>query len=216
MHIGAWGLALIVIVLLSWLFYRYFAPRSWKEWAQAGVVQAFIIAFYGEMYGFPLTIYLLGRFFGLDVYWTEGGNLWAQIFGTEVAHIVAMVIGYGIVFFGLSLVAQGWREIYIARKQKRLATDGLYSLVRHPQYTGFFLIVFGEGIVHWPTIISVALFPVIVAAYTFLALREEREVLAEFGDEYREYQQRVPRFIPRKEFWKNILTARTTKHGGDV
>lgn len=216
MHIGAWGLALIVIVFLSWMFYRYFAPRSWKEWTQAGVVQAFIIAFYAEMYGFPLTIYLLGRFFGLDVYWTEGGNLWAQLFGTNLAHIVAMVIGYAIVFFGLSVVAQGWREIYIARKKKRLATDGLYSVVRHPQYTGFFLIVFGEGIVHWPTIISVALFPVIVAAYTFLALREERAVLAEFGDEYREYQKRVPRFIPRKEFWKNIRISRTANHGGEV
>lgn len=88
----------------------------------------------------------------------------------------------------------------MARKEERLATGGLYSFVRHPQYTGFFMIVFGEGIVHWPTIISVALFPVIVAAYTWLALKEEREVLAEFGDEYREYQNKVPRFLPWKEF----------------
>lgn len=214
MHVGAWGLALIVIVLLSWLFYRYFAPRSWKEWTQAGLVQAFIIAFYAEMYGFPLTIYLLGRFFGLDVYWTEGGNLWAQLFGTNLAHIIAMFLGYAIVFFGLSLVAQGWRELYAARKEKRLVTEGLYSVVRHPQYTGFFLIVFGEGIVHWPTIISVALFPVIVGAYTLLALKEEREVLREFGDEYREYRNRVPRFFPKATFWPGLFSGHQRTQGG--
>lgn len=214
MHVGAWGLAVIVIVILSWLFYSYFAPRSWKEWTQAGLVQAFIIAFYAEMYGFPLTIYLLGRFFGLDLYWTDGGNLWAQLFGTPLAHIIAMSLGYAIVFFGLYLVARGWRELYVARKEKRLATTGLYSVVRHPQYTGFFLIVFGEGIVHWPTVISVALFPVIVAAYTLLALKEEREVLREFGAEYRAYQNGIPRFFPKATFWSGLFTGQQPTHGG--
>ncbi|MBW3599595.1 MAG: isoprenylcysteine carboxyl methyltransferase, partial [Planctomycetes bacterium] len=63
----AWGLAAISIVVVSWIFYRYVAPKSWREWTRAGLVQAFLIAFYAEMYGFPLTIYLLTRFFGLDV-----------------------------------------------------------------------------------------------------------------------------------------------------
>ena len=39
-HAGAWGITLIVIVLVSWFFYRYFAPKNWREWAGAGVVQA--------------------------------------------------------------------------------------------------------------------------------------------------------------------------------
>ena len=64
-HSGAWGLALISILLASWMFYRYFAPESWREWAGAGLVQAFIIALYAEMYGFPLTIYFIVRSFGL-------------------------------------------------------------------------------------------------------------------------------------------------------
>jgi hypothetical protein len=42
------------------------------------------VAFYAEMYGFPLTIYFLARYFGLDLAWTEGGNLWAQLFGTPI------------------------------------------------------------------------------------------------------------------------------------
>ena len=107
-----------------------------------------------------------------------------------------MVIGYSIVFSGATLVAEGWRKIYQARRDDRLMTDGVYARMRHPQYTGLFIIVFGEGIVHWPTIVSVIAFPVIVAAYTLLARKEEREMLAKFGDAYRRYQQEVPMFIP--------------------
>jgi protein-S-isoprenylcysteine O-methyltransferase Ste14 len=197
MHVGVWSMAVIVTVIASWLMYRYLAPQSWKEWSRAGVLQAFIIAFYAEMYGFPLTIYLLARWFGLDLAWTKGGNLWAQLFGTEAAHVVAMILGYAIVFAGATLVADGWRTVHRARREGRLATEGVYASVRHPQYTGLFLIIFGEGIVHWPTIVSVAAFPIIVVAYSLLARREERQMLESFGDEYREYRRRVPMFIPR-------------------
>ncbi len=196
MHVGMWSLAVIVAVIVSWLMYRYLAPDSWKEWTRAGVLQAFIIAFYAEMYGFPLTIYFLARFFGLDLAWSEGGNLWAQLFGTPTAHFIAMLLGYAIVFCGASLVADGWRRIHQARREDSLMSDGIYAYIRHPQYTGLFLIVFGEGIVHWPTILSVIAFPVIVIAYTLLALREEKQMLSKFGNDYRQYQQRVPMFIP--------------------
>ncbi len=199
MHVGTWGLAVIVIVVVSWVMYRYLVPKSWKEWTRAGVIQAFIIAFYAEMYGFPLTIYFLARFFGLDLQWAEGGNLWSQLFGTPTAHFIAMLLGYAIVFVGATFVAEGWRTIHRVRREGRLATDGVYARVRHPQYTGLFLIVFGEGVVHWPTIVSVVAFPVIVAAYTLLARKEEREMIRTFGDEYRAYQRRVPMLIPRLE-----------------
>jgi methanethiol S-methyltransferase len=197
MHAGFWGMAVIVIVIVSWLLYRYLAPSDWKEWTRAGVLQAFIIAFYAEMYGLPLTLYFLARFFGLDLAWNEGGNLWVQLFGTLLAHVVAMVIGYAIVFSGATLVAEGWRTIHRVRREDRLATEGVYMKVRHPQYTGLFMIIFGEGIVHWPTIVSVAALPIIVGAYSLLARKEERQMLQRFGDEYRKYQRRVPMFIPR-------------------
>jgi protein-S-isoprenylcysteine O-methyltransferase Ste14 len=197
MHVGTWGFAVIVTVIVSWLMYRYLAPDNWKEWSRAGVLQAFIIAFYAEMYGFPLTIYFLARFFGLDLAWNEGGNLWAQVFGTQMAHVVAMVLGYLIVFSGAALVADGWRTIHRVRHKGRLATEGVYASVRHPQYTGLFMIVFGEGIVHWPTITSVIAFPIIVGAYALLARKEEGQMLDRFGEQYREYQRRVPMFIPR-------------------
>jgi len=198
MHVGMWGIAAIMGVIASWLFYRYFAPTRWRDWTRTGVVQAFIIAFYAEMYGFPLTIYFLARYFGLDLQWTKGGNLWAQLFGTETAHLVAMGLGYAIVFAGASMIVEGWRAIHRARAEGRLVTDGIYARVRHPQYAGLFLVTFGEGIVHWPTITSVLAFPVIVLAYVRLAHKEERMMLAEFGDAYRDYQRRVPTFVPHR------------------
>ncbi len=214
-HTGAWGFTAIMIVVASWVLYRYLAPKSWREWASAGLVQAFIIALYAEMYGFPLTIYLMVRFFGLD-----GANLNASLWSTalgvgELGMMIAMVLGYALLFVGIGLFIQGWRELYRARQQSRLVTDGLYALVRHPQYTGLFLGLFGEGVVHWPTVFSVAIFPVIVLAYYLLARSEEKKVLAQFGDEYRAYQRRVPMFIPRLNQWGRLLDGTSTKVGNE-
>ena len=207
-HSGAWGIALIVIVVASWFLYRYLAPKTWKEWASAGVVQAFIIALYAEMYGFPLTIYLLVRFFGLDQT-NLNASLWSTLLNMgETGMMIAMILGYALLFIGFGIFMEGWRELHRAQKENRLVTDGLYALVRHPQYTGLFIALFGEGIVHWPTIFSVALFPVIVLAYYLLARSEERKVEEEYGDEYRGYRQRVPMFIPRWGQWRAMTTTR--------
>jgi protein-S-isoprenylcysteine O-methyltransferase Ste14 len=208
-HSGAWGIALIVIVVASWALYRYLAPKTWKEWAGAGVIQAFIIALYAEMYGFPLTIYLLVRFFGLDKT-NLNANLWSTLLGYgETGMMISMILGYILLFAGFGIFMEGWRELHGARKEGRLIQDHLYGVVRHPQYLGLFIALFGEGIVHWPTVFSVALFPIIVLAYYWLARSEERKVAEQFGEEYRAYRKRVPMFIPGWGQWRNLVTMRS-------
>jgi protein-S-isoprenylcysteine O-methyltransferase Ste14 len=204
-HSGIWILALIMIVVASWYLYKYMAPSSWHDWAGAGVVQAFIIALYAEMYGFPLTIYLSARFGGLDKTGLNA-NLWSSLLDMgETGMMISMVLGYVLLFLGIGLFFQGWRQVYKARQENKLVTDGLYALARHPQYTGLFIALFGQGVVHWPTLFSVVLFPIIVFIYYRLSLREEKKVIAEFGNEYVACKARVPMFIPRIEQWTSFV-----------
>lgn len=212
-HSGVWGVALIVIVLVSWVLYKYLAPKTWREWAGVGVIQAFIIALYAEMYGFPLTIYLLVRFFGLDKT-SLNANLWSTLVGLgETGMFISMIIGYLILFAGITIFFEGWRQLYRARQQNRLVTDGLYGIVRNPQYLGLFIALFGEGVVHWPTILSISIFPIVILVYVNLARHEARQVEEQFGEEYRIYRHHVPEFIPSWGQWRNLYAmSRGTSH----
>ena len=172
----------------------------------AGLVQAFIIALYAEMYGFPLTIYLLTGFLGIDLPLTAySGHLWPTLLGYGAAGaMVEMLLGYTFVMLGILLLIEGWREVHRASRDGRLASAGLYGVVRHPQYVGILLAVFGQ-LIHWPTIITFLLFPFIVWIYVRLAHNEEAKMINQFGDEYRGYQERVSMFLPRLGEWQRLL-----------
>jgi protein-S-isoprenylcysteine O-methyltransferase Ste14 len=201
--LGLWPYAVVIIVVASWMVYRFLAPTSWREWAGAGLLQAFIIALYAEMYGFPLTIYFLTAVLGIEVpnaHWS--GHLWSTLlgYGPDGA-LVEMALGMGFLVAGMLLIIKGWVRIYSS--DRRLQSNGVYALVRHPQYGGIFLVIVGQ-LVHWPTMLTLILAPAIVLVYVHLAYREEAGLIARFGDEYRDYQSRVPMFVPR---WRDVRTA---------
>lgn len=208
LHYGHWGWVLIMVLIASWLLYRFVAPRSWHDWTGAGLVQAFIIALYAEMYGFPLTIYLLTGFLGIELPLTGfTGHLWATLLGYgSTGAMLEMLLGGVFILIGLMLVIRGWVQVYHASLAGRLATQGVYGLVRHPQYTGIMLAVFGQ-IIHWPTVITVLLFPLIIYAYVRLAKREESRLCEQFGDAYLAYRQRLPMFLPPWRAWGGFLRA---------
>ena len=152
---GAWDPAVVMIVIASWVLYPYFAPKGWRERTGAGLIQAFITALHAEMHRFALTSYRLVRFLHLERRGVNA-NLWSTPLGMgDTGMMISMLIGYLLLFLGIGVCIEGWRELYRAHQEGRLAADGLYGLVRHPQYTGLFVGLFGEGVVHWPTIFSV-------------------------------------------------------------
>ncbi|VVP22902.1 methyltransferase family protein [Pseudomonas fluorescens] len=206
MHYGHWGWVLIMVLVASWILYRFVAPRSWRDWMGAGLVQAFIIALYAEMYGFPLTIYLLTGFLGIDLPLTGfSGHLWATMLGYgATGAMLEMMLGGVFIVVGLALLIRGWVQVYRTSLEGKLATQGVYGVVRHPQYTGIMLAVFGQ-VIHWPTVITLLLFPLIVLAYVRLSKREESALTKRFGEEYQTYRQRVPMLFPRLRNWREFI-----------
>ncbi len=203
---GAWPLTIIMVVIASWVVFKYIVPKGFKEWRNAGLIQAFIIALYAEMYGFPLTIYLLTSLFGIDIPLIHtSGHLWSYLFGWGAGMaMVEMLIGYFFVFLGISVIVKGWKLIYAAKRKEGLETGGIYRYMRHPQYTGIYLAIFGQ-LIHWPTVLTLAFAPVIVWVYYRLARSEERVMIERFGDGYRRYMRQTPMFFPsRKELMKMI------------
>lgn len=194
-----------MVVIFIWFIFRFLRPQKKYEWQRNGIFSAFLIALYAEMYGFPLTIYILASLFKIDIPLNrvEGQHLWAFLFGWgERGAIIEMAVGYLVMTIGILLVIVGWKKVYGAKGA--LATAGIYGYLRHPQYTGIFLITIGM-LIHWPTLITLLMWPLMVIVYYNLAKREEKEMVARFGPDYLEYCQKVPRFWPKLSAIKNQI-----------
>lgn len=199
---GLWTLVLLNSAIFIAFSFSFFRPRTGRDWRSFGAFSAFLVALFAEMYGFPLTIYLLAGWLqstypGVDWLSHDAGHLLEMMFGWEANphfgpfHVLSMVLIGG----GFWLLAASWRILYAAQMAGRLAVEGPYAHVRHPQYLAFIAIMFGF-LLQWPTLLTFAMFPVLVYMYVRLARTEERDVARVFGHEWTAYADRTPAFVP--------------------
>jgi protein-S-isoprenylcysteine O-methyltransferase Ste14 len=199
---GLWSLVVLNAAVFIIFAFSFTHPRSPRDWRSFGAFAAFLVALFTEMYGFPLTIYLLAGWLGklhpgLDLLSHDAGHLWNTVLGWQgdphlnPLHILSnLLIGGGFI-----LLAAAWRVLYEAQRQHTMAMAGPYAYIRHPQYAGFIMIMLGF-LLQWPTLLTLLMFPILVAMYVRLARREEREVRAEFGEIYVRYAADTPAFFP--------------------
>ena len=206
---GLWWLAIANAAFFILFAFSFAKPRTTRDWRSFGAFAAFVVALFTEMYGFPLTIYLLSgwlaqRYPGLDLLTHDAGHLWSTLLGLkgdphfDALHILSSVFIGG----GFILLASAWNVLYKAQRAGKLAQSGVYARLRHPQYLAFILVMFGF-LLQWPTLVTLLMFPVLVAMYVRLARREERDALRQFGDAYRHYMAVTPGWIPR---WRAAVT----------
>jgi protein-S-isoprenylcysteine O-methyltransferase Ste14 len=188
-----------VFVIFAFSFTR---PQTKRDWRSFGAFSAFLVALFTEMYGFPLTIYLLSgwltsRYPGLDLYAHESGHLWNTLLGLNGnPHFSGMhLMSELLIAAGFIVIAAAWKVLYQAQRSHQLATTGPYAHLRHPQYVGFVLIMVGF-LIQWPTLITLIMFPILVTMYIRLARREEKETLTAFGENYTLYAAKTPAFFP--------------------
>ena len=199
---GLWMLVILNSAIFLMFAFSFFKPQTGRDWRTFGAFAAFVVALFVEMYGFPLTIYLMSgwlqtKYPSLDLMSHNTGHLWSTLLGEKgdphfgVLHIASYI------FLGLGfyLLSAAWNVLYQAQRANRLATTGPYARIRHPQYVAFVMILLGF-LLQWPTLLTLVMFPILVAMYGRLAVTEEREMRNRFGEEYEAYVARTPRFVP--------------------
>ena len=200
---GLWPMVIINSLIVLIFAFSFFRPQTQRDWRTFGTFSAFVVALFTEMYGFPLTIYLLSgwltsRFPEIDWFSHNAGHLWQTLFGVagdahfNAPHLISDMLILG----GLILLAASWKVLYRAQRSFEIARTGPYAKIRHPQYTAFIVIMVGF-LVQWPTLPTLLMFPALVLLYKRLARREEKEAIKTFGEQYLRYAEKTPRFIPK-------------------
>ena len=211
---GLWSLVVINSLVFMIFAFSFARPQTNTDWRSFGAFSAFLVALFTEMYGFPLTIYLLSgwlanRFPGVDFLSHDAGHLLEVMFGWEANphfgpfHVLSNLL----IVLGFWLLASAWKVLFHAQRSDRLATSGPYARMRHPQYAAFVLIMTGF-LLQWPTLVTLAMYPILVFMYAHLAKKEEAEMLGRFGGEYAAYANATPRFFPKLGALRSTIQQR--------
>ncbi len=200
---GLWWLVVINSLMFIIFAFSFAKPQSARDWRSLGAFSAFIVALFTEMYGFPLTIYLLSgwlgsRYPGIDFLTHDAGHLLETLIGWRAnPHFGPFhLLSFAFIGGGFILLSSAWNVLFKAQRAGQLATSGPYAVIRHPQYVAFVLIMFGF-LLQWPTLLTLVMFPILVLVYARLSFNEERDAQARFGDDYTRYAVRTPAYFPR-------------------
>ena len=195
-HFGNWvGVVIWIVMFGLFLLFTPFYKKSQRK--PSSVYMAFVIALALEMFGVPLSMYVITWVLGFSL---PDGVLWGHTLIGEIG-LWGMNIAYVFYLLGIVLIVLGWREIYKRYWSKEegkgeLVTNGIYGYIRHPQYTGFMMITLAM-ILEWATLPLLIMWPLLAVIYYRLARKEELDMEAEFGPKYAEYRRRTGMFLPR-------------------
>ena len=199
---GLWTLVVLNSAIFLMFAFSFFKPQTARDWRTFGAFAAFIVALFVEMYGFPLSIYLLSgwlqtKYPNLDLLSHNSGHLWSTLLGEKGdPHFGPLhIASYAFLGFGFYLLSSAWSVLYHAQRRSGLATTGPYARIRHPQYVAFVLILLGF-LLQWPTLLTLLMFPILLLMYGRLAITEEAGMRKQFGEEFEQYARRTPRFFP--------------------
>jgi len=199
---GLWTLVILNSAIFLIFAFTFFKPQTSRDWRTFGAFGAFIVALFVEMYGFPLSIYLMSgwlqtKYPNLDLLSHNSGHLWSTLLGEKGdAHFGPLhIASYVFLGYGFYLLSSAWNVLYHAQRRNGLAVAGPYARIRHPQYVAFVLILLGF-LLQWPTLLTLVMFPILLVMYGRLAVTEEAEMRKQFGSEFDAYAERTPRFLP--------------------
>ena len=193
---GSWWAVFLWVVLFA-SFLLFFPLYQKGQRKPAMVFLFFMSSFSFEMFGIPLSSYLFefilaGPFSALPLRW----GVLREFIGMG-GHYVFL----SCVLAGGTLVVCGWAAIYRDFWSGEdgtglLVSSGLYRIIRHPQYAGLLLVSLGT-LFERATLVTVVLYPVLVAMYRGLALQEEEDLAANFGERWVSYSRDTVFFFPR-------------------
>jgi protein-S-isoprenylcysteine O-methyltransferase Ste14 len=195
---GNWAIVGTMVLVSVFFILKFLPMRTSMHKRSGGALIAFIVALFTEMYGFPLTIYFLGHFLGIKIPLDHiSGHLLGDLItylGLGNGWFIVMLLSNILIIFGIWMISAGWEIVY--KSEGKLVTTGIYKYMRHPQYTGIYVITLGF-MIQWPTLTTLILWPFVIWMYYKLARKEEQEALKKFPEQYRKYMQQTPMFFPK-------------------
>jgi protein-S-isoprenylcysteine O-methyltransferase Ste14 len=122
--------------------------------------------------------------------------------GLGQANTLAFIVGLTFVLIGIALAALSVRRFHLAgtsivpgEPSTALVESGPYAFTRNPIYIGFVLAYFGLAIMLTSLWVLLLLIPVLAILQRGVVEREEAYLERQFGEAYRKYQARVPRWL---------------------